>query len=239
MLDGIADRESRSGAWTWRFSSASIRRGFDAGATAEGLLTALREASFEGRVPQPLEYLIGDVARRHGTVRVRPAASCLRCDDPALMSEILRTKALAKLKLAAVSETVLTSASPVAATLAALRAAGYTPAGENADGTPLLERTPRQRAVSAQQPTSVMAGTGLPASITFDQLPAELLDELAENFGDDVPQGLLESLLSRPGTPPALSDPAELARKLLTMGTTTRANGSGRSGRSGRHPRTR
>ena len=42
LLDGSADRESRGGAATWRFSADSVRRALDAGHTGETLTAALR-----------------------------------------------------------------------------------------------------------------------------------------------------------------------------------------------------
>ncbi|MBM0239316.1 helicase-associated domain-containing protein [Micromonospora sp. ATA32] len=77
LLDAAADREARGGASTWRFSPASVRRALDAGGSESELLTALRDRATGARVPQPLEYLINDTARRHGAIRVRPSpAAC-------------------------------------------------------------------------------------------------------------------------------------------------------------------
>ena len=43
-------------------------------------------------MPQPLAYLIDDVARRHGQLRVGAASAYVRCDDDALLDEILADK---------------------------------------------------------------------------------------------------------------------------------------------------
>ncbi|MGH3663292.1 MAG: helicase-associated domain-containing protein, partial [Micromonosporaceae bacterium] len=88
LLDGAADRESHDAAVTWRFSYQSVRRGYDAGATSDQLLAALRACAVDGTLPQPLEYLVRDVARRHGTIRVRELGCCLRVSDPAVLDEI-------------------------------------------------------------------------------------------------------------------------------------------------------
>jgi hypothetical protein len=106
----------------------------------------MRARAVGGTLPQPLTYLVGDVARRHGSVRVRQVACVLRIDDPALMAEIAGARALRPLRLATIAPTVLGSAAPVAETLAALRAAGYAPVAESADGTVQVEQAPRQRA---------------------------------------------------------------------------------------------
>lgn len=147
LLDLTADRESRGGGYTWRFSEATVRRAFDAGSSVQELLAALREAATGGRVPQPLEYLVTDLGRRHGNVRVRPVGCVLRSDDTTLLSEILRVKSLTRLGLTELAPTVLASTLPVTETLAALRAAGYVPAGEHADGTVAIEQITRHRAV--------------------------------------------------------------------------------------------
>ena len=150
FLDLAADRESRGGGHTWRFSEASVRRAFDAGSSADELLAALHEAATGGRVPQPLQYLVTDLARRHGAVRVRPVGCVLRSEDPTLLAELPRVKSLARLGLTELAPTVYASALPVGETLAALRAAGYAPAGEHADGTIAFDRVTKHRVVPNQ-----------------------------------------------------------------------------------------
>ncbi|WP_213453635.1 WYL domain-containing protein [Rhizomonospora bruguierae] len=151
LLDAAADRESRGGGSTWRFSSGSVRRALDAGRHPDELLADLRAAAPGRPLPQPLEYLIADVARQHGRIRVRAVGCVLRAQDPALLAELVGARALAGLNLAALAPTVLASARPPAETLAALRAAGYPPAGEGADGAPLIERAPVRRAKPARR----------------------------------------------------------------------------------------
>ncbi|WP_433057021.1 helicase-associated domain-containing protein [Dactylosporangium sp. CS-033363] len=146
LLDLAADRESRGGGSTWRFTESSVRRAFDAGSTADELLARIRAAAAGGRVPQPLEYMVADLGRKHGVVRVRTVGSVLRSEDVALLGEIRRVRSLARLELTELAPTVLSSALTPAETLAALRAAGYAPAGENPDGTIAFERPTRHRA---------------------------------------------------------------------------------------------
>ena len=157
LLDAAADRETGGGAVTWRFSAGSVRRALDRGYAADTLLADLRARAAGGVLPQPLEYLIVDVARRHGTVRVRPVACVLRADDPALLAEIAKARTLRSLGLSMVAPTVLGSATGVAETLAALRAAGYAPVAESADGVPVLERVERRRAPGGH-PAGTRAG---------------------------------------------------------------------------------
>jgi hypothetical protein len=150
LLDSAAVPESRSGAWTWRFSPASVRSALDAGNTPESLAARIADVAEGGRVPQTLTYLIDDVSRRHGRVQVRPAGCCLCSDDETLLTEILHTRSLQALHLVRLAPTVLASAKPQAETLTALRTAGYAPAGLRADGSPAIEIHQRRRA--APQP---------------------------------------------------------------------------------------
>ncbi|HWS34899.1 MAG TPA: helicase-associated domain-containing protein [Actinoplanes sp.] len=146
LLDTVATPESRSGAWTWRFSPASIRAALDAGRGPDELITAITAVAAGARVPQTLTYLIEDVARRHGRVRVLPAGCCLCSDDETLLTEILHSRQLRALSLTRVAPTVLVSAKLPAETLAAVRAAGYAPASVRADGSPVVEVPQRRRA---------------------------------------------------------------------------------------------
>ncbi len=146
LLDAAAQREARGAASTWRFSAVSVRRALDAGHVAAELTEALAAVAANGELPQALRYLIADVDRRHGQVRVRPAGCVLRGEDPALLTEIAATKSLRALGLSVVAPTVLVSPLPVADTLAALRAAGYAPVAEDGTGAAVLERVPQRRA---------------------------------------------------------------------------------------------
>src|SRR5205085_7078005 len=64
-----ADIESRGQATVYRFTESSVRRALDAGRTASDLHDLLARHS-RTPVPQPLSYLIDDMARRHGRIRV-------------------------------------------------------------------------------------------------------------------------------------------------------------------------
>jgi Helicase conserved C-terminal domain/WYL domain len=149
LLDGCADRESRGAASTWRFSPASVRRALDAGLTGDALLTELRAVAAGSGLPQPLEYLVTDVARRHGTLRVRAIGCVIHSDDIGLLAEIAAARPLAPLRLHRLAPTVLASAKAPADTLAALRQAGYAPTGEDVTGAVVVERAPRRRAEEA------------------------------------------------------------------------------------------
>ncbi len=129
-----ADVESRGAATVYRFSTGSVRRAMDAGHTGDSLLAMLAERS-RTPVPQPLRYLIEDVARRHGSIRVGAASAYIRCDDPAVVAEIAADRRAARLRLRQIAPTVLVCATRRSEVLAVLRRLGYAPAAESADGT--------------------------------------------------------------------------------------------------------
>jgi hypothetical protein len=165
LLDSIADRESEGQAHVWRFGAASVRRGLDGGADAADLLERLAGVA-HGVLPQPLEYLLRDTARKHGSIRVVRSACCLRSDDEALVLELSQHRALRKLGLRRIAPTVLISTQPIKSTLAALRLAGYSPALEAATGVTEVERTPEHRAPARRErPASARRGRPAPSSL--------------------------------------------------------------------------
>ncbi len=95
-LAGLADREA-AGSGTWRIHDASLRRAFDEGHTAEDVLEFLRRHS-STPLSQALEYLVADVARRHGRLRVGGATTYLR-GDPAMVAGAVRSAAGRRLGL--------------------------------------------------------------------------------------------------------------------------------------------
>jgi hypothetical protein len=140
-LSVIADVDSTGGATVFRFSEASIRRGIDAGRTGTDITGFLAQHS-KTPVPQALEYLIGDVARRHGSLRVGAASAYVRCDDETLLTSLLADPKLAALHLTRLASTVLVSTSPPDFVLERLVDAGFAPAGESLDGSVVIR--PRQ-----------------------------------------------------------------------------------------------
>jgi hypothetical protein len=134
LLDRAADRESQGSASTWRFSPASVRRAFDNGDTAETLTEELAAVAHSD-LPQPLVYLIKDVARRHGEVEILDVHSVVVGESPSLLAEIAAHRKLAKFALRVVAPTVVTSSADAVTTLAALRDAGYAPLHRSGDGT--------------------------------------------------------------------------------------------------------
>ena len=92
-------------------------------------------------MPQPLTYLIADVHRRHGTLVVLPALSCVRSDDESLLIEVAAHRGLRSLRPHLLAPTVLAVQGPAAAVLQALRAAGYMPVPADEHGVVTLGRS--------------------------------------------------------------------------------------------------
>ena len=156
-----ADVESTGGATVYRVTDATVRRALDAGRSGTDLHELFRSRS-RTPVPQSLTYLIDDVARRHGRVRVGSATSYVRCDDEALLSELLATKQTALLKLRRIAPTVITSQAPVKQVLEVLRELGHAPAAEAADGTVVVARRESRRTAVRQRPTRHAEVAALP-----------------------------------------------------------------------------
>jgi len=133
LLDAAADRESRGGATVWRFTPGSIRRALDEGSSAASLEDGLA-AIATGELPQSLRYLIGDVGRRHGGLKVASVVSIVRSDDEALLRQVAADRALRKLGLRLLAPTVLGADVDGDTVLATLRTAGYLPVPD-ADST--------------------------------------------------------------------------------------------------------
>jgi hypothetical protein len=156
-----ADIESKGGATVYRFTPASVRRALDAGMTAAELQSFLTEHSTT-EVPQPLHYLVDDVARRHGLLRVGAAGSYLRCDDDALLTELLTDRRAAPLQLTRLAPTVLAAQAAPDTVLAKLRAIGYAPAAESAGGQVLITRADARRSAGRRPPEPVHEGPPAP-----------------------------------------------------------------------------
>ncbi|PYC80551.1 hypothetical protein C7C46_12765 [Streptomyces tateyamensis] len=173
LLDAAAERESHGTASVWRFTAAGIRRALDGGRSPQQLSAELAAAADLPALPQPLAYLIADTARRHGRVKVLASGCVLHGEDPALLAELAAHRGLAALRLRRLAGTVLVSAAGPEQTLAALRAEGYAPVAEGADGLLLVDRpatVPPQRGSTPARPPRI-----LPTSSELRRLAAHLL----------------------------------------------------------------
>ena len=149
-LATLADIESRGGATVYRFTASSIRRAFDSGWSV-GEIHDFISSSSRTPVPQPLTYLVDDVSRRFGTVRVGAAESFLRSDDEAALAQLVHDPKAASLRLRRIAPTVVVSDVPVAVLLPRLRELGSAPVVEAADGTVRMARKDTHRARSPKR----------------------------------------------------------------------------------------
>ncbi|MFF0728697.1 helicase-associated domain-containing protein [Streptomyces sp. NPDC004134] len=161
VLGVLAEVESKGGATVYRFTQGSVRRALDAGRSAAELHDFLTAHS-RTPVPQPLSYLIDDVARRHGRLRIGAAGAYLRCDDDALLAEIVADRRSAELRLRHLAPTVLVSPTPPDVLLARLREMGYAPAAESPDGAVLVARAAAHRTPPRTPPAPVPDGPPAP-----------------------------------------------------------------------------
>ncbi|WJY40109.1 helicase-associated domain-containing protein [Streptomyces sp. P9-2B-2] len=160
-LGVLADIESKGGATVYRFTPGSVRRALDAGRSAAELQEFLAAHS-RTPVPQPLAYLVDDVARKHGQLRIGAAAAYVRCDDDALLSEILADRRAATLRLRRLAPTVLAAQTSPDQLLDGLRAMGYAPAAESAAGDVLIARADSYRTPPRTAPAPVPDGPPSP-----------------------------------------------------------------------------
>jgi Helicase conserved C-terminal domain len=147
-LSTVATVESAGTAMVYRVSEPSIRHALDIGKTAEELHSLFRKHS-KTPVPQGLTYLIDDVARRHGQLRIGIAASFVRCEDPTLLAQAAASAE--HLGLRVLAPTVAISQAPISEVLATLQDAGFAPAAEDATGTIVDIRTRGARVPTPQR----------------------------------------------------------------------------------------
>ena len=154
----LADVESTGAATTYRFTENSIRRALDQGQAANDIIEFLAGLS-RTPLPQPLTYMIEDVARKHGVLRVGVASIYLRCDDEQLIASVQADRRLASLKFRQLAPGIVVSSSPADIVLEKLRDCGYAPVAESAEGTVLIHR-PDTKRTSVKSPPSPVTVTG-------------------------------------------------------------------------------
>ncbi|MET4157434.1 helicase-associated domain-containing protein [Agromyces sp. PvR057] len=177
-LRGFADVEGRDLASTYRVSAASVNRGLAAGETSESILEFLGGISLTG-IPQPVAYLVGEAARRFGSVRVAsateadlPARTVVRSDDDQLIGTLAVDQTLNAVGLRQVGPHRLLSRFAPDVVFWALADARYPVAAEDHEGT--IVRLHRHHL--AQSP---------PVAPTSDPIAA-LLDKLLAKNDDDA-----------------------------------------------------
>lgn len=155
-LRGLALRESRAQASTYRFTAESIGAGMTEGETATSIREFLAGISLTG-IPQPLDYLIESTAARHGLVRVREDAATgrTRVDsaDPSLRDAMAVDQGLRSIGLVRDGE-ALTSRVSRDAVYWSLADARYPVVALDGDGAPesLHRRSSRAAGTQAAPP---------------------------------------------------------------------------------------
>ena len=156
----MAEIESRGGATVYRFTESTIRRALDHGKTGDEIKTFLIKTS-KTPMPQPLEYLIADVAKKHGKLRVGNTSSFIRCEDTALISQIMNDKKLEILALRRIAPEVVICEMDATDLMRVLRECGYLPAGESANGM-ILTGPKTNRALTKPRPPRVIGEVEIP-----------------------------------------------------------------------------
>jgi Helicase conserved C-terminal domain len=193
-LAAVATVESAGAAMVYRISEQSIRHALDIGKTRDWMHTFFAKHS-KTAVPQGLTYLIDDVARRHGQLRIGMAASFVRCEDPALLAHAVA--AAEDLQLRALAPTVAVSPAPIAEVLLALRAAGFAPAAEDSSGA-IVDVRPRGARVPTPQHRRPYRPPPRPSTETLNAVVSVLRKVTAAPFGNiRVDPAVTMSLLQR------------------------------------------
>jgi Helicase conserved C-terminal domain len=196
QLATVATVESAGAAMVYRVSEQSIRHALDVGKTRDWMHTLFAKHS-KTPVPQGLTYLIDDVARRHGQLRIGMATSFVRCEDPALLAQAVAAPATETIQLRALAPTVAVSPAPIGEVLAALRAAGFAPAAEDSSGA-IVDVRPRGARVAAPQQRRTYRPMRRPNSESLNAVVAVLRKVTAAPFGNiRVDPAVTMSLLQR------------------------------------------
>lgn len=164
----LADQESRGGGGVYRFSAGSLRRGFEAGWSSAEMHSWLEQHSSTG-IPQPLDYLINDMARQFGSIRIGTAVAYLRIEDEGQTAALLAAPEAPFLGLRVIAPGVVVSSAEASELVSFLRQHGHSPAVEDEDGhtvtaPPQLRAANPRREHSPQPPTPVEAAAAITAS---------------------------------------------------------------------------
>ena len=159
----IANIESKGGATVYRLTDHSIRRALDNGRSSDDIKTFLGKIS-KTPLPQPLEYMIADVGKRYGKLRVGISfSSYIRCEDESLVAQILVDKKLSHLQFRQLSKGVLMTEGDTHEAIDALVEAGYFPALEDRDGALVARKHDRARAKTKARPPRISVDYATPS----------------------------------------------------------------------------
>ncbi|RBY78089.1 hypothetical protein DQ239_09415 [Blastococcus sp. TF02-09] len=208
----VADVESSGGATVFRVTESSVRRALDAGWSASDLHDFFARAS-RTPVPQALDYLVDDVARQHGRLRVGAIESYVRSDDHGLLAQVLSDRRTAAAELRRLAPGVLVSGLGADEVLTVLRDAGYAPAGENPGGA-VLTRPPGRPRAAGRRPTGT-EGPAAPRPLTEDEVAATVREIRAGDAAVAARRG--EAVRQVPGVTTAST--LELLSRAVREGT--------------------
>jgi hypothetical protein len=180
----MAQQESRGPGGVFRFSADSLGDAFDAGWSSAQIFEWLSRHSTTG-IPQPLGYLVDDVARRHGSVRIGTATSYVQLDDPADAAALLGHPSAATYRLRELAPGVVAAAAEPEELLELLQELGHRPTIDEdggREGTMPIElraRTPVIRPATASRSATDAAKTIL-AGETAGSAASELAQATRE-----------------------------------------------------------
>ncbi len=196
QLATVATVESAGAAMVYRISERSIRHALDVGKSRDWMHSFFANHS-KTPVPQGLTYLIDDVARRHGQLRIGMAASFVRCEDPTLLAQAVAAPATEHVQLRTLAPTVAVSPATIAEVLVAVRAAGFAPAAEDSSGA-IVDIRPRGFRVPTPQQRRPYRPAPRPNSETLNAVVSVLRKVTAAPFGNvRVDPAVAMSLLQR------------------------------------------
>lgn len=160
----VARVEQRGAAQVLRLTEESVNEAMADGWAAHEILEKLRSASAT-ELPQPVEYLIADVARQFDRVRAHTASAVIATRDEASASEILADPNFESLEFVRVAPTVLISPRPLTEVLATLREHGHSPVTDRKGevGAKEARRRPSSRgSLQVGQPVSIILDDAAP-----------------------------------------------------------------------------
>ena len=163
----LAVVESTGGATVYRFTEASVRRALEAGRTVGEIAGFLASAS-RTPVPQPLTYLVEDVARRYGRIRVGSAPALITCEDPAMLDAILAEPRVSALQPRRLAPTVASAYASPSTVLDLLKSLGMHPSADALDLPGGAGGSPRTRVPTRGRPRPLRADRPAPSEATLE-----------------------------------------------------------------------
>ena len=181
FMQQVANVESTGGATTYRFTAGSVLNGLEQGLSGEQILEGMTRLS-KTALPQPLEYLIKDVERRHGQLSAGKATMFLRCEDAELLRTILADRSLEVLGLRQVDTHLLISEQSAEKVFAGLRKAGYAPLVEQQ--IPAVKNSNEVNGSATKQHITTMKSPVSQTLIPSKRLIASVVQSLRPNATD-------------------------------------------------------